>query len=282
MKKIIVLLLLCTGFVNLANAQSFGKYLKEHPGVQTYTFRVEFGKDIVHALDIIKSMGFTNIEGGNVKGKTAAEYRAMLDERGIKCTSFGAGYDQINTNTDEIIKNAKTLGAEFIMVAWIPHKGAFDLATAQKAVEDFNSAGKKFKDAGLTLCYHNHGYEFEPYQNGTLFDYIVQKTNPDYVSFEIDILWAHFPGQNPAELINKYPSRFKLMHIKDLKKGVVGNMSGGTPIENDVVVGTGQIDMKAVMKAAQKSSIKYYYIEDESPQPEVQVPQSLVYLKNLK
>jgi sugar phosphate isomerase/epimerase len=96
------------------------------------------------------------------------------------------------------------------------------------------------------------------------------------------MLWTFFPGQDPAALISKYPDRFKLMHMKDLKKGIVGNMSGGTPVENDVALGTGQIDIPAVLKAARKAGLKHYYIEDESPSYATQVPQSIAYLKSLK
>ncbi len=97
----------------------------------------------------------------------------------------------------------------------------------------------------------------------------------------MDILWVAFPGQNPAALLNKYGSRFKLMHLKDLRKGVAGNLSGKTPVENDVALGNGSIDIAAVLKAA-KGHIQHYYIEDESPSYATQVPRSILYLKSLK
>jgi sugar phosphate isomerase/epimerase len=106
-------------------------------------------------------------------------------------------------------------------------------------------------------------------------------TDPKYVSYELDILWAFHPGADPVALIKKYPKRFRLMHVKDLRKGVKGDFSGRTPVENDVALGTGQIDVAAVIKAAKKSSIQYYYIEDESPSIDTQVPQSLAFLKGL-
>ena len=71
------------------------------------------------------------------------------------------------------------------------------------------------------------------------------------------------------------------MHVKDLRKGIVGDFSGGTPVVNDVALGSGQIDIAAVMKAAQKTTIRYYYIEDESPNVNLQVPVSIAYLRGL-
>jgi sugar phosphate isomerase/epimerase len=269
-------------------AQS-GKPLYTFPlGVQAYTYRHTFPKDVVATLDTIKAQGFTEMEGGVPKGLTAEAYKKMLDERGIKMPATGAGYEEIVNDPMAVVKQAKALGASYVMVAWIPHqKSNFTLANAQQAVADFNRVGKVLHENGLIFCYHDHGYEFQPYQagpheNGTLFDYIVKNTDPKYVSFEMDILWTTFGGADPVALLTKYGSRWKLMHLKDLKKGVKGDLSGGTPPENDVVLGDGQIDMPAVLKAAKKVGIKHYFIEDESNQESVQVPKSVAYLKGLK
>ncbi|MGC1240151.1 MAG: sugar phosphate isomerase/epimerase [Chryseosolibacter sp.] len=264
------------------SAQRFGKTLKETPGVVSYTYRHSFQKDIGGTLDMIKALGVTNIEFSNLFGSTAADIRKMLDDRGMRCTSFGVGYNDLVNKTDEVARNAKALGASYVRVASIPYGEAFDLEDAKKTVADFNRAGKELKENhNLTFCYHNHGFEFQPYGEGTYFDYMMEHTDPKFVSYELDILWAFHPGADPVALIKKYPKRFKLMHVKDLRKGVKGDFSGRTPVENDVALGTGQIDVAAVIKAAKKSSIQYYYIEDESPSIETQVPQSLAFLKGL-
>lgn len=252
-------------------------------GLQAYTFRASWPNGIEATLDTIKSLGVTEMEGGPIKGMSTEELRKQLDKRGIKMVSIGADYNQLAQSTDETIKNAKILGAKYVMVAWIPHDSkGFTLENAKKAVADFNKAGKTLKENGITLTYHNHGYEFVPYEDGTLFDYIVKNTNPEYVSFEMDILWTAFPGQDPAALLNKYGSRWKLMHLKDLRKGVKGNLSGGTPTTNDVALGTGSIDIPAVLKAAKKVGIVHYFIEDESPSYLKQIPQTIAYIKGLK
>lgn len=253
-------------------------------GVVSYTFRNEFQKDVPGTLDHIKTLGLTNIEFSNLFGKTAAELRKLLDERGMVCTSFGVTYPELINNTAEVAANARTLGATFVRVAWVPHddKNGFTIEDARKTAADFNKAGKLLKEEyGLTFCYHNHGYEFAKYENGTLYDYLVANTNPSYVSFELDLLWTFFPGADPAKLLKKYPGRYSLMHAKDLKKGIKGDLSGKTPVENDVALGTGQLNLPEIMKAAKSSSMKYYYIEDESNNTAAQVPASLAYLKKL-
>ncbi|WP_091873367.1 sugar phosphate isomerase/epimerase family protein [Pricia antarctica] len=278
--SIVIALLLSTGTIF---CQSGNLLFPETPGLVSYTHRTSFEKDVSATLDTIKTLGITDMEFSNLFGKTPESLRSSLDERGIKCSSFGTGYDDLVKDTEEVARKAKVLGASFVRVAWIPHEGTFDLDDAKKAVADFNRAGKILKeDHGLTFCYHNHGYEFEPYKKGTLFDYLMQNTDPRYVSFEMDILWTFFPGQDPVQLLKKYGDRFKLMHLKDLRKGVKGDMTGSTSKENDVPLGTGQIDIPAVLKAAKKAGIKHYYIEDESKLKSVQVPKTMAYLKSLK
>lgn len=251
-------------------------------GVQAYTFRNSFPKGVAATLDSIKAMGFTEIEGmgGDV---TPEEYRQLCDERGIKIPSTGAGYDQLVKDPQAVANTARILGAKYVMTAWIPHKrGEFNLDNARKAVEDFNAAGKVLKENGITFCYHVHGFEFQPHENGTLLDYIIKNTNPEYVSFEMDILWTHFGGGDPVALLKKYGERWKLLHIKDLKKGTPKDLTGGTSQENDVTLGTGEIDIEGVIREANKIGIKHFFIEDESSRVNTQVPQSIAYLKSLK
>lgn len=280
MKKFTTLLFLFLSQAIFAQHR-FSKVLKDTPGVVSFTFRNDFSKDVAGTLDYIKEMGIRNIEFSNLFGKTAAEMRALLDARGLVCTSYGVYYDALTNKTESVIRDAKTLGAEFVRVGMIPHKGEFTVQQADAAVKDFNRVGQQLKENGIEFSYHNHGYDFTPYENGTLYDYLIQNTNPDYVSFELDILWVHQFGQDPLVYLQKYPNRFKLMHVKDLKKGIPVGLDVKTSPENDVPLGTGQIAVKAILKQARKSSIKYYYLEDENSNAKAQVPLSLAYLKNL-
>lgn len=265
----------------LETAKAQGNPQFTEPGVVSYTFRHQFEEDVSGTLDLIKGMGLTNIEFSSLFGTTANELRAMLDERGLICTSFGVGYDALVNDTEQVIQNAQTLGAKYIRVAWIPHDAPFSIEDTKRAATDFNRAGKKIREAGLYFAYHNHGYEFRPYDNGTLFDYLVEHTNPEYVSFEIDLLWVAHPGADPVKLLKQYPDRFTLMHLKDLKKGAKNDFSGSAPEEYDVRLGTGQIDFPAVMEAAKNTNIEYYYIEDESSEVIERVPKSFAYIKEV-
>ena len=251
-------------------------------GVQTYTFRRSIGSDPARVLDTIKMLGFTEIEGGSGR-MHPSEFKKLCDERGISIPSTGAGYEDLVNKIDSVVWRAKMLGAKYVMCAWIPHQNnELTFENAKKAVEDFNRAGKILKENGLTFCYHAHGYEFQPYEGGTLLDYMFKNTNPEYVSFQMDIFWIQFGGGDPVALLKKYGNRWKMMHIKDMRKGTKKDLTGLSSVENDVALSTGELDLPAILKEAKRIGIKHYFIEDESSSYATQVPQSIAYLKSLK
>ncbi len=251
-------------------------------GVQAYTFRHSFPQDVAKTLDTIQMLGFTEMEGGGGR-MSPEEFKKMCDERGISLPSTGTGFEQLEKSPDSVAMKAKAMGSSFVMCAWVPHSNnVFTLENAKHAVEVFNKAGKVLKDSGLTFCYHAHGYEFQPYGNGTLLDYIFENTDPEYVSFEMDVFWIKFGGGDPVGLLKKYGNRWKLMHLKDMRKGTPKDLSGGTGPENDVPLGTGEVDIEGVIREGKKVGIAHYFIEDESDVEMDHVPKSIAYIKSLK
>jgi sugar phosphate isomerase/epimerase len=252
-------------------------------GLELYSVRHRMGKDVPAALKIVKSWGFTHVEGGVFQGKTAAETRAMLDEHGLKMESTLTGYEALAKNLDGVIADAKALGATYVGTAWIPHQRPFGREHIDKALTDFSAWGKSMRSAGLRFFYHIHGYEFQPSPDGTLMDTLIKQSPADAVEFQADVFWVVRGGGNPVELLTKYPGRFKLVHLKDLQKGVAtGDPTGAAPDETSVVLGTGQLDFPALFKAARASGVTHYYIEDEHPEAEAQIPKTLDYLRALK
>jgi sugar phosphate isomerase/epimerase len=258
-----------------------GNYFKGPLGLQMYSLRHHTTTNLVFALDKVREYGFHTIEGAAGR-MPAKEYLELLRARNIKCVSTFADYARLKTNVDGVISSAKELGVKYVVCGWIPHeKGNFSEKNARAAAEMFNTAGEKLKAAGLAFAFHIHGYEFQPYKDGTLFDLLVQETKPQFVSYELDVFWAAQGGADPAALIAKYSSRFKLMHVKDLRKGAAINLTGGAPDSDSVPVGQGQIDWPAVLKAAQRAGVEHYFIEDEAVDAINQIPLSLRFLEHV-
>ncbi|SDM62380.1 sugar phosphate isomerase/epimerase family protein [Kriegella aquimaris] len=252
-------------------------------GLQLYSLRNEFKKDVPGTFAKIKSWGITKVEDGNdgTQGYTLNEYKALLAKNNLEIVSASAPFEELKNSPETVIKRAKDYGSKYVVCFWIPHKDTiFTIDDTNLALDVFNKAGKRMKAAGITLVYHPHGYEFRPYKNATLMDYMIEKS--EYFDFEMDVYWFAHPGENPVEWLRKYPNEFKLMHLKDCQKGVVGNQNGQSDVETNVTLGSGQINIAEIVTEAKNRGLQYLFIEDESSRVVNQVPQSLEYLRSLE
>lgn len=254
---------------------------KPTTGLQLYSLRSQFKlRGVAWTLDRVKEFGIKEVELAGTYDQTPEQFRAELDKRDLLPVSGHFPFGRLKGDLEAVVKEAKILGLKYAGCAWIDHKDTFDEAECRLAAEVFNKAGEAFNKEGITFFYHPHGYEFQPHGNGTLFDLLFAETKPELVSYQMDVLWIVFPGKDPVKLLNQYSNRWKLMHLKDLKKGVAtGSLAGKTDVDNDVVLGSGQTDYPAVLEAARKVGVKHYFIEDESSSVMEQVPQSLQYMK---
>ncbi|MGI8602681.1 MAG: sugar phosphate isomerase/epimerase family protein [Verrucomicrobiales bacterium] len=252
-------------------------------GLQLYSLRDSFKKSVPETLDKVKALGIAEVEIAGVQGLQPAEFKAMLDQRGLKAVSGHWPFERLDKEPEAVAAEAKALGCSFVACAWVPHAGAiFTEKDARKAIEVFNRAGEVMKQQALQFCYHAHGYEFQPFAGGTLFDLMAKEMKPGVADFQMDVFWVVHPGQDPVKLMQKYPDRFRMLHLKDWKKGARGNLSGHAPNEESVPLGTGVVDWPAVLREAEKIGVKHYFIEDEAPTVEQQLPTTISYLKTLR
>jgi sugar phosphate isomerase/epimerase len=262
-----------------------GKSFKGPVGLQLYSLRAQFtANSVPTTLKTVQGMGIVHAELAGTYNLPPDKFKALLDEHGVKPISSHFPWARYKTDLDNVVKEAKTLGVKYAGVAWVMGKPPFNEAQAREAIEVFNRAGAALAKEGIQFFYHCHGYEFQPHGDGTLMDLLIKETDPKLVKFEMDILWVVYPGEDPVKWLEKYPGRWELMHLKDLKKGVaVGDkLSGKTDVENDVTLGTGQMNWPAILKAAKKSGVKWYFIEDESSRSVQQIPLSLKFLESVK
>ncbi len=253
-------------------------------GINIYSLRYEAEKDLPKTLALIRELGFRKVEVGNLYGRTPADFLRLLKSNGLQATSMGAAYKALNTDLSTVAANAKALGAGYVVCDTIPHS-AKHLAPrdVQPAAGALNRWGERLAAAGLSLCYHTHGTEFDPSPDGTQFDTLLKLTNPKFVNFEMDIFWIVYGFQDPVKLLRRYPGRFPLMHIKDIKKGTNLGLTPADVNEDDSVpLGTGIVDVRSALLAAQDSGVRHFYLEEEAVTAIPQIHQSLEYLKTLR
>lgn len=278
-KGLPLLVVLCTLFSSLAGQT--GSF-KGPLALQLYSLRAELKKDVPGTLARVKAMGFRYVEMGGYFGLTPSQFRAELDKAELKAVSMHADFNLLDKDIDRVIAEAKVFEVSYVGCAWIPHGKEFTGADVTRAAEVFNRAAARLQAAGFRFMYHTHGYEFVRDGEGTLFDRLAAATDPKTVLFENDIFWTTHGGADPAKLLLKYPQRFRLLHLKDMKKGTVGDLTGHAPDETSVALGTGQVDLRGVLIAGRKIGIEWYIIEEESPEPLINVPAGKKYLEKIR
>lgn len=251
-------------------------------GLQLYSLRHEFEKDVPGTMEKIKAFGIKNIEMGSTYGLPFHEFIKLLAKNELNVVSFGAEFEKLEKNPQSIADEARMYGAKYVVCTWIPHQKNFTITEAQKAAAVFNRAAQVMALNGLLFCYHPHGYEFQPYADGTLFDELMNALDSRYVYLEMDVFWIKQAGQDPLALLKKYPSRWVLLHLKDRKTGTPNSTNGHVDVETNVVLGTGDVGIAEIVKEAKALGIKHFFIEDESSLAVTQIPKSIAYLKSLE
>ena len=140
--------------------------------------------------------------------------------------------------------------------------------------------------AGIQFGYHNHWFEFLPVNGKLPYDELLAECDPNLVKMEMDLCWITVAGGDPLKYFNKYPGRFPLVHVKDIKKippvSEAGGQNFGDSLKDMTSVGSGIIDWKRIFAQSDKAGIKHYIVEHDKPEDPIQsITESYEYLSNL-
>jgi sugar phosphate isomerase/epimerase len=253
-------------------------------GLQLYTLRDQLNKDVSGTLKQVAGIGYKEVEIYDLYGKTAAEFRALLDGDGLSAPSGHYMTKHIKADWQKHIDDAKTLGLQYMVNAILEPEERKSFDDYKRLVELFNHAGEETQKAGIQFCYHNHNFEFRKYGATTAYDYLLHHLDANLVKMEMDCFWVTHAGQDPVAYFKKYPGRFPLLHIKDLKAGHPPTHTLDAKMGLFAPVGRGVIDWKRIFAAAPTGGLKHYLVEqDYCEQPPIESARiSYEYLKNLK
>jgi len=262
---------------------ALGTPVINHLGFQFWGLRHDFQPDVSKGLDVVKGFGFSYVETSGTFGLLATDFQKALASRGLKPVAAHFDFARFENDLPGVIADARALGASYVVAAWLP-MDEFNVATAHEVAARFNTWGAALNAAGLKFAFHPCGYEFQRLPDGsTTFDLLVSLTKPEVVLFEMDVFWVTHAGLDPVQLLSKYPDRWRLMHLKDMRHGAPTGLNTRTaPEEDNVAIGAGVIDWPAVLRTAVRIGVDYYFIEDETTAPRVNTPISILFLKDLK
>lgn len=250
-------------------------------GLQLYSLREQLAKDVAQGLAQAHALGFVDVEVFRFYGNSASVFAQKLQKAKLRCRSLMVEFAALS-DPSKVIADAQALGATYVTCPWIPHEKVFSAKDCTMAAERFTAAGRAMQAQGVSFTYHIHGYEFEPSREGTLMDTLLRSTPAEFVNYEMDIFWVTRGSGNVVDLLERYPGRFPLVHLKDIAKGTaICAPKGDAPDDTSVPLGSGMIDIPGFLAAAQKAGSKMFFIEDEHPNAAKQISVSLRYLKTL-
>lgn len=222
---------------------------KKPVGVQLYSLREECAEDFAGVLKSVAAMGYKGVELAGLYGHKPEEVRAMVEDLGMVVASNHGPWPQTK-DVNEIVDTALGLGTKVIVASFGPdHFKSLD--GIKEVAEATNRMVEQLEKEKVSLALHNHWWEFERLDGRLLYD-IMMEMCPG-VKAEMDIYWAaNFGAEDPAEQTRKHADRVVLMHVKD------GPLVQDAP---HVALGEGQIDVPAVIQAADPKVLQWLIVE---------------------
>lgn len=241
-------------------------------GLQLYTVRDLMKGDFDGTIAQVARIGYREVEFAGYFGRTAPQVRRVLDANGLVSPSTHVAIEDLEKDPNAIFDFARTVGHEWVVVAWLDEDRRNTVAGLERVADEFNEIGRKAKAAGLRFAYHNHNPEFTPVEGRLPYDIFLGRTDPALVQFEMDLYWIVNGGGDPLRYFARYPGRFPMVHVKDMTKD-----------RKMVDVGRGSIDWKAIFAHAKEAGIEHWFVEhDDPPSPMADIRVSYEYLRALR
>jgi sugar phosphate isomerase/epimerase len=229
----------------------------ERIGLAVYTVREEAERDFDATLAALASIGYRELDMYiYASGREARETRAAMDRAGLLCPSARVRTASLYRGWDRFLEAAAALGARHITLASIPDDERVTLRDWHELADLFNRAGEAASRAGLTLCYHNHDFEFVPVEGTVPFELMLAETDPRLLRIQMDVYWLTRGGRDPVAELRRLGERVASLHLKDMD---------ATPARGITTVGRGTIDFPAVLRAATDAGVRHYFVEEDDP-----------------
>ncbi len=270
----------------------------EPVGVQLYTVRDAMQRDFEGTLAKIAGIGYREVElagfaldtDGSVSywSKTPHEVRNALDRQGLVSPSTHVTLQGLEPdNLPRVLEASHVIGNRYIVMPWIDEADRRNPDIWERIADVFNRAGEACREAGTQFAYHNHWFEFLPVNGKLPYDVLLQCCDADLVRMQLDLCWIRVAGSDPVEYFNRYPGRFPMVHVKDIKKfpqmTAGGSQTFGDTLEDMTEVGSGIINWKRIFSQSGKAGIKHYIVEHDRPaSPFESVSHSYAYLERLR
>lgn len=248
-------------------------------GLQLYTVRDKIQQDLDGTLNRLAEIGYNSMEAAGYNAGDGTFYGMKPKDFANKLIGLGMPLHSSHTvfepdSAEKVFADAAEAGCKYVIYPYLPDNQRENIDGYKVTAEKFNKMGEVGKKYGIRFGYHNHAFEFEPMDGQIGMDVLLQNTEPELVTYEIDLYWVTRAGYDPVEYIKKYPGRFEIYHVKDMVK---------TDDMFFAPVGSGRIDFASIFAVKEIAGMKMFFVEqdrfkDLDPLESVEI--SYNYLKN--
>lgn len=249
-----------------ADPKSFGI------GIQLYTIRDAMTADPAGSLKKVSDLGYKHLElagyaNSKFYGYEPVEFKKLVNDLGMEILS---SHTQVEAegitleNAKIMAEDHAKLGVKYCIQPWVVPEARTTIASYQKMAADWNKVGGIMKESGIQFGYHNHNFEFNTIEGKVPFyDVFMVELDKELVTMELDLFWTTKAGQNVVELINKYPGRFQIFHMKDMFTNEAPFFTTDG-VADFAPVGAGVINFKEILAAKDVAGMKYMIVEQDS------------------
>jgi sugar phosphate isomerase/epimerase len=239
--------------------------------LQLYTVREPLAENTDAGLAQVASIGYKYVELAGLYGKSSEQFKTLLDKHRLTAISAHEPIHCLLNDPTDVIARARLFGYKFVVCPYLEESQRNDYA---KIAGQLGEVGRKLAAAGLTLCYHNHDFEWKKDADGQRgIDLLFRANGGQPLGCELDVYWVAKAGDDPVEWMRKLTGRLPLLHLKDM---------ADTPDKGFAEVGTGVINFKTILSAAGACGVRYLIIEQDANWKDSPMESARVGLENLR
>lgn len=224
-------------------------------GIQLYTLRDRTANDFAGTLQEVAKLGYKGVEFAGFGGLAATDMRTLLDSLGLRGISAHIALAELE-NVDDIANYGQTIGLEYVVCPWLDPSLREPISRYTELAEKLDRLGEAYAHRGLTLCYHNHDFEFTltNEQGNTAHDILFSSTSPQHLQVELDVYWVEKTKLSAVATIQKYKDRCPLIHLKDMSSDDKRTFAE---------LGSGQLPIRTFIETGKACGAKWFFVEQD-------------------
>lgn len=178
--------------------------------VQLYVF-ANSGLSTADRLEAVRVAGFTAVEGG-----TGAAFARACVTAGIVHAGAHVSLNAFPSYTECAETRAISGVTDVINSGVLRWGNDLEAEDYRQAIPLLNEHGRRLRDLGMRLCYHNHEFEFARLKDGsTGMQQLLDGLDPALVELGADLGWVHIGGVDPVAFVRAHGQRLGVVHLRD-------------------------------------------------------------------